>query len=287
MKLADGAVIEAGVGADDRFAPDATLPTVSLMGLNVAVVSEQQTVDHVLRELSNGRGGWICTANLDILRQWKRSAEARQLVSQVDMVVADGMPLVWASIVQRTPLPERVAGSTLTLTLTSAAAAAGASVFLLGGNPGTAAAAGRRLKDLNPGLELAGTLCPPRGFEREPALLAEIDRRLSEAAPDIVYVGLGFPKQERLIASLRTLLPNAWFVGCGVTFSFVSGELERAPAAVQRLGLEWTYRVVQEPGRLWRRYLLAGVPFLVELMSHSLATRWGEPVRLETTSLDA
>ncbi len=223
------------------------------MGLDVAAVSERDTINYVLDALVRGRGGWICTANLDIFRQWRGSANMRELVASADLVVADGMPLVWAGELQGSPLPERVAGSSLILSLTAAAADAGASVFLLGGNPGTAEAAGAKLTTLTPQLRLAGTLCPPFGFDLEPAWLARIEELLRERASDIIiYVGLGFPKQERLIAELRGALPTKWFVSCGVSFSFVAGEIPRAPATMQRLGLEWLHRVVQEPKRLYR-----------------------------------
>jgi N-acetylglucosaminyldiphosphoundecaprenol N-acetyl-beta-D-mannosaminyltransferase len=243
------------------------------MGLPFAAVSERDTIEYALDGLAAGRGGWICPANLDVLRQWRESAEVRELVSVADLVVADGMPLIWAGGLQGSPLPERVAGSTLIFSLTAAAADAGASVFLLGGNPGTAEAAVSKLTALNPRLRIAGTLCPPLGFETQPEWLSRIDRSLRDAAPDIVYVGLGFPKQERLIVDLRMRMPQAWFVSCGISFSFVAGEVHRAPVVLQRIGLEWLHRLAQEPKRLYRRYLLQGVPFLLELLWSALTAR--------------
>jgi N-acetylglucosaminyldiphosphoundecaprenol N-acetyl-beta-D-mannosaminyltransferase len=236
------------------------------MGLDFAAVSEDQTIEHVLGAVTEGRGGWVCPANLDVLRQWCDSADVRQLMADADLVVADGMPLLWAGELQGSPLPQRVAGSTLIVSLSAAAAAAGASVFLLGGNPGTADAAARKLAARHPHLRVAGTLCPPLGFEQDAAWLGRIEKSLRAASPDIVFVGLGFPKQERLIVWLREQLPRAWFVSCGISFSFVAGEIQRAPVLVQRLGLEWFHRLVQEPKRLFRRYLLQGVPFLTELL---------------------
>jgi N-acetylglucosaminyldiphosphoundecaprenol N-acetyl-beta-D-mannosaminyltransferase len=115
------------------LAPTENAPsTVPLMGLDVAAVSERDTINYVLDGVVERRGGWVCPANLDVLRQWRRSAEVRELVAAADLVVADGMPLVWAGELQGSPLPERVAGSSLILSLTAAAADAGASVFLLG-----------------------------------------------------------------------------------------------------------------------------------------------------------
>jgi N-acetylglucosaminyldiphosphoundecaprenol N-acetyl-beta-D-mannosaminyltransferase len=250
-----------------------TTATVTIMGLRFAAVSERDTIHEVLRGVADRRGGWVCPANLDVLRQWRASAEVRGLVAHADLVVADGMPLIWAGGLQGSPLPERVAGSTLISTLSAAAADAGASVFLLGGNPGTADAAVSRLRERHPALRVAGTLCPPVGFEDDPAWTRRIDEALLAAAPDIVFVGLGFPKQERLIVGLRERCPHAWFVSCGVSFSFVAGEVRRAPVLVQRLGLEWLHRLAQEPRRLYRRYLLQGLPFVAELLASALTTR--------------
>jgi N-acetylglucosaminyldiphosphoundecaprenol N-acetyl-beta-D-mannosaminyltransferase len=248
-------------------------PGVRLLGLEFAALSEAQTIERVLEGVGTGRGGWVCPANLDVLRQWRGSREVRELLSQADLVVADGMPLVWAGGLQGSPLPQRVAGSTLTLTLAAAAADAGASVFLLGGNPGTAEAAAARLAERSPGLRIAGTLSPPFGFEKSREWQDRIERALLDAAPGIVYVGLGFPKQERLIVALRQAFPTTWFVSCGVSFSFIAGEIARAPALVQRLGLEWVHRLVQEPRRLFRRYLVQGQPFFAELLCSALLVR--------------
>jgi N-acetylglucosaminyldiphosphoundecaprenol N-acetyl-beta-D-mannosaminyltransferase len=250
------------------------------MGLDFASVTERDTIDHVLDRLAEGRGGWVCPANLDVLRQWHGSAEVRDLVSVADLVVADGMPLIWAGGLRGTPLPERVAGSTLILSLSAAAADAGASIFLLGGSPGTAELAVEKLVALNPKLRVAGTICPPFGFEQDPDWLIRIERTLLDARPDIVWVGLGFPKQERLIVQLRSRVPGTWFVSCGVSFSFVAGEIQRAPKLVQRLGLEWLHRLVQEPGRLYRRYLVHGLPFLLALLSSALINRAAPARRL-------
>jgi N-acetylglucosaminyldiphosphoundecaprenol N-acetyl-beta-D-mannosaminyltransferase len=254
--------------------PVIAFPTVPLMGLDVAAVSERETIEYILDASARGRGGWICSMNLHNLRQWRRSAELQELVADADLVVADGMPLVWAGRLQGFLFPERVAGSSLINTLTAAAADSGASVFLLGGNPGTAEKTAKELVKRNPHGRLVGTLCPPVGFERDPDSLDRIAQTLTDAAPNIVFVGLGCPKQERLILELRPRLPSTWFVPCGVAFSMVAGEFPRAPRVVQKLGLEWLHRMLQEPKRLYRRYLFQGIPFLVQLLSVALTFRF-------------
>ena len=261
------------MAAETPTVPAPAPATVSLLGLEVAAISEQETINYVLDGIAEGRGGWICTANLDSLRQWRQSTDLRELISGADLVVADGMPLIWAGALQGSRLPERVAGSTLVHSLTEAAAEAGVSVFLLGGNPGSADAAAHRLAQRSPNLRVAGTLCPPFGFEHQAEWLDRMDRILDESAPDIVYVGLGFPKQERLIVQLHKRFPKAWFLSCGVSFSFVAGEITRAPRALQRLGLEWLHRLAQEPERLYRRYLVHGIPFVFALLWSALVVQ--------------
>jgi N-acetylglucosaminyldiphosphoundecaprenol N-acetyl-beta-D-mannosaminyltransferase len=247
---------------------------VALMGVEIDCVDESTAIAIALEGVDAEVGGWICTANLDVLRQCFESAEIRDLVQTADVVVADGMPLIWASHLAGRPLPERVAGSSLIETLPRAAARAGASVFLLGGNPGAAEAAAERLTTATPGLRIAGTYCPPFGFEHNAEALEQIEAELRRARPDIVFVGLGFPKQEHLITRLRPLLPRAWFVSCGISFSFLSGEVSRAPAWVQHIGMEWLHRLLQEPGRLFRRYVVLGLPFLARVVSNAVASRY-------------
>jgi N-acetylglucosaminyldiphosphoundecaprenol N-acetyl-beta-D-mannosaminyltransferase len=179
------------------------------------------------------------------------------------------MPLVWASRLQGTPLPARVAGSDLISSLSAAAAGEGRSIFLLGGDNGTAQAAANVLRDRYPQLVIAGTLCPPLGFENDEAAMRRITAVLEAARPDIVYVALGSPKQERLIDRIRPALPKAWWLGVGVSFSFLCGEVKRAPLWMRNWGLEWIHRLAQEPRRLFRRYVIAGIPFATMLLLQS------------------
>jgi N-acetylglucosaminyldiphosphoundecaprenol N-acetyl-beta-D-mannosaminyltransferase len=241
------------------------------MGVSLDALTEEQVIDRVLDGVTMGTGGWICPVNLDVLRQCVESEPVRELVQSADMVVADGMPVLWASRVAGEPLPERVAGSSLTFSLTAAAAERGASVYLLGGSPGAADGAAARLKEQHPMLQIAGTACPPVGFEHDEREMATIERALEAAKPDIVFVGLGFPKQDRLAVRLRERFRGTWFISCGISLSFASGHIQRAPRALQASGLEWLYRLVQQPRRLFRRYLIEGLPFAAKLLLTALA----------------
>ena len=254
------------------------MPTIDLRGVHINAITELQAVQHILTELGAGRGGMVVTPNLDHLHRCLHDIGFAALVSEAEMIVADGMPLVWASKLQGTPLPERVAGSNLISSLSRAAAESGRSVYLLGGAPGTAEGAARALRAKFPALKIAGTICPPVGFENDPTMMAELITAVSAARPDIVFVALGSPKQERLILKLRPLLPHAWWLGVGISFSFLSGDVRRAPVWMQKIGMEWLHRLVQEPRRLFRRYVVVGIPFAVQLLGRAFVD--GIPSRL-------
>lgn len=246
---------------------------VGLRGLAIDQLTEEQVVQHVLDQLRAGRGGWVSTLNVDIWRAACRDPALQRLISGASLLVADGMPVVWASRLHRTPLPERVAGSSLILTLSRAAARERRSIYLLGSDAGVAELAAGTLGRRYPGLRIAGTYSPPVGFDATAAGIADVCDMLSAAAPDIVYVGLGFPKQERLIADVAVALPGSWFVACGAAIKFASGVLCRAPVWMQQVGLEWLFRLATEPRRLARRYLIDDFPFAVALLASSVAER--------------
>jgi N-acetylglucosaminyldiphosphoundecaprenol N-acetyl-beta-D-mannosaminyltransferase len=243
------------------------------MGLPFHLLDSSTLIHLFLEGVRERSGGWIVTPNLDILRHFARSPESRRLILAATHRVADGQPIVWASRLVGRPVPGRVPGSDLVLSLPEAAARAGLSVFLLGGNPGVAAAAAARLEARCPGLERVESYCPPYGFESDPGELATIKKALKAARPALVLVGLGFPKQERLIRLLRSEMPEAWFVGVGISLSFLAGDQPRAPAALQRVGLEWLHRLVHEPRRLFRRYVVHGLPFALRLLAWAVMER--------------
>lgn len=243
---------------------------VRLAGLEFDRLSEEEVVQHVIEALQVGRGGWIATPNIDICRQARRSPADHALVESATLIVPDGMPLLWASRLRNERLPERVTGSSLIHSLTSAAERSGQSIYLLGGKPGVPELAGTELSHRYPGLKVVGTDAPPVGFEETAEGVTAIRDSLLLAMPDIVYVGLGFPKQERLIAQLVPALPQAWFVACGAAIPFAAGTLPRAPKWMQRSGLEWAFRLLREPRRLFRRYVIDDLPYAVFLLLPSV-----------------
>lgn len=246
---------------------------IQLMDVTIDAMSRDEAITSVLEGVARGGGGSVMTPNLDHLRQYRTDPDVRPLFDSASLVLADGTPLLWASRLQETPLPERVAGSELISSLTRAAAREKRRVFLLGGAPGTAGRAAEALTEQFPGIEIVGTHCPDFGFEADPAANGAMEEAIRAAAPDLVYVGLPFPKADRLILKLRASAPDAWFLALGVSFSFVAGDLKRAPRWMQDAGLEWLHRLVAEPRRLCRRYLLQGLPFAAWLLGRAAISR--------------
>ena len=248
--------------------------SISVHGVDINEVTSPGLTSYLITSSKHGRGGVLLTPNLDVLRLVAKSSEAAALVSSADIRVADGVPVLWLSRMQGTPLPERVSGADLVVDLASALAEADLSVFLVGGDPGTADGAAERLKEMNPNLRIAGTYCPPFGYESDYRQVSAIIARLAEAKPDFVYVGLPFVKAARLAHQISVALPTSWSLGVGVSFSFLTGDVQRAPRWMQRTGLEWLHRLVQEPQRLFRRYIIEDLPFLLKAAPGVLRQRF-------------
>ena len=244
-----------------------------LAGLDFDRLTEAQVVEHIVTAIRCGRGGWVSTPNIDHCRLIQRDDTMRRLVADASLIVPDGMPLVWAARLRGNPLPERVTGASLIFSLSEAAACHGYSIYLLGGPPGVPQRAGEELYRRYPGLKVAGADAPPVGFDTDPSAIAAVHDRLAAAAPGIVYVGLGFPKQERLISLFAPSLPATWFIGCGAAIPVAAKALPRAPRWMQCAGLEWAFRLISEPRRLFKRYLIQDLPFAARLLATSATGR--------------
>ena len=249
------------------------LKLIELQGMPVASLHRHEAVDHIFASLRDGTGGWLVTANVNHLYHYVSDPSIRSLYQKADVIVADGVPLVWAARLQGTPLPDRIAGSDLVWLLGERAALEGRSIYLLGGGEGAAERAGVRLQERWPDLRLAGLSSPRFSAVPSAAELESILGDVLKAQPDLVMVALGAPKQDRVIAALLPHLPTSWWIGVGISFSFMAGTIRRSPLWMQRAGLEWVYRLLQEPLRLSRRYLVADLPFAIRLLVGAWARR--------------
>ena len=225
-----------------------------------------------------GQPRYVCTGNLDHLSMLARDPEFRAIYNAADLVLADGAPVVWLSHLVRHPegpLRERVAGSDLFWELARASASAGVRLFFLGGSPGSADRAADMVRQRHPSAQVCGTYCPPVERFGDPEEQARIQQAVRDANPDILLVGLGAPKQEKWITAYKDRLGVPVSIGVGGTFEMAGGTVRRAPLWARRAGLEWAHRFLQEPTRLWRRYFMRDLPFLLVLTARTLASRGG------------
>lgn len=241
-----------------------TRSRADVAGVLVDRVDEKAASSTLERFLSDGRSHQIVTVNADFVRLAQREPGYRELLNHADLAVADGMPIVWLSRLRNDPLPARIAGIDLVEESCRLAARQGVGVFLLGAAPGVAASAAQRLVARHPGLRIAGTLSPSFG-----EWSAEEEQRVVTAVRDggrsVLLVAFGAPRQDRFIAAHLRELDVPIAIGVGCAFDIIVGDKRRAPTWMQRTGLEWLWRLGQEPRRLARRYVMQDAPLILRL----------------------
>lgn len=221
-----------------------------------------QAIESIVSMAERKEGGYVVTPNVDHVVLAEKDDGIRAAYAEAALSLVDGMPLVWASRLAGYPLPEKISGSDLVRPLLARSAEKGLRIYLLGAAPGVGARAAERLEGEIPGLNVVGVDSPALGFETDPAAEAETRRRMDEADPDIVLVALGCPKQELLMRRWRSAGARAVMLGIGASLDFIAGEVRRAPAWMSAIGLEWLYRLAQDPKRLARRYLVQDAAIL-------------------------
>lgn len=239
-------------------------PRVQICGVAVDTYTFDEVVTIILEKAQNHRSqpSYVVTPNAAHLVTLQHDREFRKIYDKAFLSVPDGVPLLWAAKLLKSPLGGRVNGTDLFEELAAMAAQKGLTVFLLGGRSGAADRAAEILMARHPGLNIGGTYSPPYGFEHNPDELHRINTLIQDAQPDILFVGLGAPKQEKWIARHYEALGVPVSIGIGVSFEFVAGMVHRAPRWMQKTGLEWFFRLVSEPGRLWKRYLIGNLYFV-------------------------
>lgn len=222
-------------------------------GLPLTPMTRPEAAEAAMRLIEAGRPSYFITANTHYAMLTAERPELRLVNDRAAFLLADGAPLVWASRRGPSPLPERVAGSDLVYDLCEHAARLGRRVYLLGGAEGIADRAARRLQELYPRLIIAGTACPEPGSlagEGCRGVIAEVRR----ARPDLLMVALGQPKGELWLAEHVEELGVPACVQVGASLDFVAGRVRRAPAPIQKIGMEWAFRIYTDPARLAPRY---------------------------------
>lgn len=247
---------------DARAAPaPAPIRRVNILGVGVSAIDMELALAEIERWISAREPHYVCVTGVHGVMESQTDEGLRAIHNAAGLVTPDGMPLVWLSRWRGQRHVRRVYGPDLMLALCERSVARGWRHFLYGGSDGVAELLAERLRARFPGIAVAGTWSPPFRPETpvEDAALAE---RVAEAAADIVWVGLGTPKQERWMSAHAGRLAAPVLIGVGAAFDFHAGLKAQAPKWMQRGGLEWLFRLLSEPRRLWRRYLVNNPRFV-------------------------
>jgi N-acetylglucosaminyldiphosphoundecaprenol N-acetyl-beta-D-mannosaminyltransferase len=234
----------------------------NVLGIGISVIDQARARELLFAAAAAGERGYVTVTGVHGVSEAQNDAELKRIFNNARLATPDGMPMVWMGRLQGFRDIRRVYGPDLMLNLCEHSAARGWRHFLYGGNVSVADELAATLKARFPGLEIVGTFCPP--FRPlNPEELAKLQTQVRATRPDFFWVGLSTPKQERFMAEYLPLLPEAKiFIGVGAAFDLLTGRVRQAPRWLQRAGLEWFFRLTQEPRRLWRRYLLNNPLFI-------------------------
>jgi N-acetylglucosaminyldiphosphoundecaprenol N-acetyl-beta-D-mannosaminyltransferase len=240
-------------------------PHVDVLGVRVSAIDMDRALAEITRWVERRERHYVCVTGVHGVMESQRSPDLRRIHNASGLTTPDGMPLVWAGRWSGAKHMRRVYGPDLMLALCALAAERGWSSYFYGGAAGVPERLAERLAERFPGLEVAGTYSPPFR-ELTPAEDAAIVARIEQAAPDLVWVGLSTPKQERWMAAHHDRLSAPVLLGVGAAFDIHAGLLPQAPRWMQRSGLEWLYRLSREPRRLAGRYLRNNPRFVLALL---------------------
>lgn len=249
---------------------------VDVLGVAISAITIPEAVAEIERRVHDRDPGYVTLTGVHGVMECREDRELTRIHNDAALTCPDGMPMVWAARYAGYRECERVYGPDLMLAVCEHSVSRGWRHFFYGAGPGVAVELADRLRVRFPGLVVAGTFTPPFGdlTREETASIAEV---IDDASPDLVWVGLSTPKQERWMAAMRPMLDAPLLLGVGAAFDFHAGRVPQAPRWMQRNGLEWAYRLGREPRRLWRRYLRNNPRFVVEIARE--APRPLEPVR--------
>lgn len=229
---------------------------IKLLNLEIDNVNMKEALDNIEELIIKRDNSYVVTPNVDHIVRLESDTEFVKIYNEADLILADGMPLIWMSKLLKTPLKEKVSGSDLFPLLCEIASKKGYKVFLLGAAEGVAVKATENLKNKYENLQVVGCYSPSYGFENDKKELDYIINIINSVKPDILVVGLGSPKQEKFIYKYRNKLNVPISLALGASIDFEAGNVKRAPKWMQKIGLEWFYRLLKEPKRMYKRYLI-------------------------------
>src|SRR4051812_25191656 len=249
---------------------------LTVLGVPFSAVTLKQTIERVEEMIASRRPHYVVTANVDFLVQARADVELHRILLEADLVLCDGQPLVWVSRWLGKPLPERVAGSDLVPELIRLAASRGHRVFFLGGTANVAEQAVANMQRQYPTLNVCGHYSPPFKslLEMDHEFIAE---KIRAAKPDLLFVSLGCPKAEKWMFMHYRALGVPVAIGVGGTIDFLAERLKRAPMWMRHCGVEWLFRLMQEPGRLYSRYARDARGFGRSIFQQFWNLQWRRP----------
>lgn len=221
-----------------------------------------ETINQIDKLINDGGYHYIVTPNVDHIVKLEKDKEFEEVYKNADLILTDGKPLIWISKILRTPIKEKISGSDLFPNVCKLAAQNKYKVFLLGAAEGVAEEASRKLQGKYKGLDIVGSYSPTYGFEKRKSEVEKIIEIIKKAKPDILAVGLGAPKQEKFIFKYKDDLKVPISLAIGASIDFEAGKVKRAPKWMQNCGLEWFYRFLKEPRRMFKRYFIDDVKII-------------------------
>lgn len=215
-----------------------------------------EAIDALESLIESGKKSYVVAINVDVVIKIEEDRYLKEIIDNADIVLVDGKPLVWIANYYKRPVKEKVSGSDLVPLLCARAAEKNYSIYIIGGKEGTAQKAKERLEIRYPGIAIVGTYSPPSGFEKDEAELGKINQQITKAKPDIVIACFGCPKQEKWVYENHAKYEAKVSICAGATVDFLAGNVARAPKWMSDNGLEWFYRFLQEPKRMFKRYFI-------------------------------
>lgn len=233
-----------------------------LLNTYVNNVSMEETLDEICRLVEENKKSYVVAINVDVVMKMEKDKYLKKITDEADLTLVDGKPLVWIAKWHKHPVKAKISGSDLIPELCKVADKRGYSIFIIGGAEGVAEKAKKNLQEKHKSIRIVGTYSPPFGFEKNKQELQKINIMISDVHPDLVITCFGCPKQEKWIYENYSEYDGTVSICAGATVDFLAGTISRAPGWMSEHGFEWFYRLLQEPKRLFKRYLVDDVKVL-------------------------
>lgn len=228
----------------------------------VSNITMNEALDDIEKMIRSKKKSYVVAVNVDVIMKIEQDEELKTITNEADMVLTDGKPLIWISKLKKAPIKEKISGSDLVPKLCELSDKKGYTIFILGGKDGIAEQAKKKLESQYKNIRIVGVYSPKFGFENDKKEFTKINSMINKKKPDLLFVCLGCPKQEKWIYNHINEYDAKVSICAGATVDFLAGNMKRAPKWMSNCGLEWFYRFLQEPKRLFKRYFIDDIKIL-------------------------